>query len=174
MWKWKKANNKEKGKEEKKDPTPTTTYNDYIYTTLQQFTYYQLKLICIDCGKKLLSMGICCGNNKEYLTVTKFYCHACIIKCFGRPKQQEKWDNKPCLACGETLLDEGMWNDIPGQEKIMTIAKIEGVLPEKIRTIKNNPPELIKLDWDPEPVINLLDPEQFHEHYQELASTRKK
>ncbi|KAG9300555.1 hypothetical protein G9A89_002433 [Geosiphon pyriformis] len=24
-----------------------------------------------------------------------------------------KWNNTPCLACGETLFDEGMWNDIP-------------------------------------------------------------
>ncbi|KAG9295140.1 hypothetical protein G9A89_006121 [Geosiphon pyriformis] len=28
-------------------------------------------------------------------------------------QRQEKWDNQPCLACEETLLDEGMWNDIP-------------------------------------------------------------
>ncbi|KAG9302464.1 hypothetical protein G9A89_006428 [Geosiphon pyriformis] len=27
---------------------------------------------------------------------------------------------------------------------------------------------------DPEPVINLLDPEQFHEHYQKLAPMREK
>ncbi|KAG9291701.1 hypothetical protein G9A89_022120 [Geosiphon pyriformis] len=24
-------------------------------------------------------------------------------------------DNTLCIACGETLLNEGMWNDIPGR-----------------------------------------------------------
>ncbi|KAG9291702.1 hypothetical protein G9A89_022121 [Geosiphon pyriformis] len=55
----------------------------------------------------------------------------------------------------------------------MTIAKIEGASPEKIRTIKNNPLKPIELDWDAEPVINFLEPEEFHEHYQNLAPTRE-
>ncbi|KAG9301069.1 hypothetical protein G9A89_015805 [Geosiphon pyriformis] len=55
----------------------------------------------------------------------------------------------------------------------MTIAKIEGVLSEEIKTIKNNPPKPIELDWDAEPVINFLKPEEFHEHYQNLAPTRE-
>ncbi|KAG9290035.1 hypothetical protein G9A89_010341 [Geosiphon pyriformis] len=55
----------------------------------------------------------------------------------------------------------------------ITIAKIERVSLKEIREIKNNPPEPIELDWDPEPVINLLDPEQFHKHYQELTPTRE-
>ncbi|KAG9291548.1 hypothetical protein G9A89_021967 [Geosiphon pyriformis] len=110
---------------------------------------------------------------------TKFYCHACHVECFGRPKQVGKWDNIPCIVCGETLLNEGMWNDIPGRGEMcdvfcqytifisnwqMAIAKIEGVLPEKIRTIKNNPPKPIKLDWDTEPVINFLEPEELCYH----------
>ncbi|KAG9289624.1 hypothetical protein G9A89_014359 [Geosiphon pyriformis] len=53
----------------------------------------------------------------------------------------------------------------------MAMAKIKKVSPEKIREIKNNLPETIELDWDPKPVINLLDPEQFYEHYQKLAHT---
>ncbi|KAG9293649.1 hypothetical protein G9A89_018986 [Geosiphon pyriformis] len=56
----------------------------------------------------------------------------------------------------------------------MATAKIEGASSEEIRTIKNNPPEPIGLDWDAEPVINFLEPEEFHEHYQNLALTRKK
>ncbi|KAG9290276.1 hypothetical protein G9A89_022252 [Geosiphon pyriformis] len=55
----------------------------------------------------------------------------------------------------------------------MAFAKIEGAMPEEIKTIKGNPPESLKLDWDTEPIINLLDLEQFHEHYQELAPTRE-
>ncbi|KAG9292604.1 hypothetical protein G9A89_006976 [Geosiphon pyriformis] len=167
--------------------------------------------------KKLLSIGTCCGNDKEYQMVTKFYCHICVIEYFGRPRRQKKWDNESCLACGETLLDKGMWNDIPGQGRMcdtscqyiilisnwvkkgtpieviwrkavqqldscphdddeiwrMAMTKIERTLPKEIRKVKNNPPELIELDWDPEPVINLLDPEQFYKYYQELALTRE-
>ncbi|KAG9304209.1 hypothetical protein G9A89_019771 [Geosiphon pyriformis] len=48
------------------------------------------------------------------------------------------------------------------------------MLPKEIRIIKNNPSKLIELNWNSEPVINLLNPEQFHKHYQELAPIRKK
>ncbi|KAG9294680.1 hypothetical protein G9A89_008159 [Geosiphon pyriformis] len=153
-----------KERERKKNQQPTTnsnsTYNSY--TTPHQSIYCCPKLVCIDCNKKLSSMGTCCGNDEEYTLTTKFYCHPCVIKHFERPKRVGKWDNKPCLAYGETFLDKGIWNDIPG------------VTSEEIKTIKNNPPKSIELNWDPEPVINLLDPEQFYEHYQELASMREK
>ncbi|KAG9286379.1 hypothetical protein G9A89_014545 [Geosiphon pyriformis] len=146
-------------------------------------------------------MSACCGNNEEYQMATKFYCCACHVEHFGRPKQVRKWDNTPYIACGETLLNEGMWNDIPGRgetcdmscqytilisdwvkkrtpieaawRRAMAIAKIEGASPKEIRTIKNNPPEPIELDWNTEPVINFLKPEEFYEHYQNLAPTRK-
>ncbi|KAG9295211.1 hypothetical protein G9A89_006192 [Geosiphon pyriformis] len=62
-------------------------------------------------------MSACCDDDKEYQMATKFYCCLCIIKHFGRPKQVGKWDNELCLACGETLLDEGMWNNISGRGK---------------------------------------------------------
>ncbi|KAG9303779.1 hypothetical protein G9A89_018676 [Geosiphon pyriformis] len=62
-------------------------------------------------------MGTCCNDDEEYQTATKFYCHTCLIECFGRPKQMGKWDNTLCLACEETLLDEGMWNNIPGRKR---------------------------------------------------------
>ncbi|KAG9299241.1 hypothetical protein G9A89_013889 [Geosiphon pyriformis] len=145
-------------------------------------------------------MGACYGNDEEYSMATKFYCRPCS-----------------CLACGKTLLDEGMWHNIPGRggtcdiscqytilisdwvkkrtpieaawrravqqldscphddDEIwqMTLAKIKGVTPEEIKTIKNNLSEPLELDWNAEPIINLLDLEQFHEHYQELAPTRK-
>ncbi|KAG9301039.1 hypothetical protein G9A89_015775 [Geosiphon pyriformis] len=99
-------------------------------------------------------------------------------------KQQPSFtDNKSCLACGETLLNKKMWNNIPERRGTYgklsvncldeSLAKIKGASPEEIRMIKNNLPEPIELDWNPEPVINLLDPEQFHKHYQELAPTRE-
>ncbi|KAG9288616.1 hypothetical protein G9A89_006717 [Geosiphon pyriformis] len=50
---------------------------------------------------------------------------------------------------------------------------IKGATLEKIKTIKNNPPKPIELNWDPKPVINLLNPKQFHKHYQELAPTKE-
>ncbi|KAG9296693.1 hypothetical protein G9A89_001325 [Geosiphon pyriformis] len=159
----------EKVKKKEKDPTPTTTYNHYTYTILQRSTYCQPKLICINCSKKLLSMGACYGDDEEYLTATKFYCCECIIECFEHPKWQKKWDNKFCLACGETLHDKGICCLKTSSQMLEWLA-----LPEEIRTIKNNLSEPIELDWNPEPVINLLDPEQFYKHYQELAPTREK
>ncbi|KAG9289450.1 hypothetical protein G9A89_008011 [Geosiphon pyriformis] len=193
---------KEKRKAKEEESTSTDTYTTYIHLPPQPINYCQPKLICINCGKKLSSMGTCYGDNKEYPTAAKFYCHSY---------------NQPCLICGKTLLDERIWNNISEQKEMcdklcqymilisnwvkkrtpievawrravrhldsclhnnnkiwqMALAKIEGALPEEIREIKNNPPEPIELDWDSEPVINLLELEEFHEHYQRLASTRE-
>ncbi|KAG9302376.1 hypothetical protein G9A89_011426 [Geosiphon pyriformis] len=190
-WEWEEdKKNKKKGKE--KETTQTTT------------------LICVNCGKKLSLMCTCCGNDEKYSMATRFYCCPCILEHFERPK-------RPCLACGKTLLDEGIWNDIPGRggtcdiscqytilisdwirkrtpieavwrravqqldscpyddDKIwqMALVKIKETMPKEIKMIKNNPPEPLELDWDTEPIINLLDLEQFHKHYQELAPTRE-
>ncbi|KAG9293296.1 hypothetical protein G9A89_007542 [Geosiphon pyriformis] len=103
--------NKGKGKEEETTQT-TTAYT--TYTIPQQSTYHQSKLICVNCGKKLSSMGACYGDDEEYSMATRFYCRSCVLEHFGRSKQVGKCDNQPCLACGETLLDERMWHDIPG------------------------------------------------------------
>ncbi|KAG9286792.1 hypothetical protein G9A89_012342 [Geosiphon pyriformis] len=117
---------KKKGKEKKEKPTTNSnpTYNSY--TTLHQSTY---------CHPKL-----------EYTSATKFYCCSCVIKYFRKPKRVEKWNNESCLACGETLLNEGMWNDIPGQGEMC--------------------------DESCQYMI-LINSEQFHKHYQELAPTRE-
>ncbi|KAG9293529.1 hypothetical protein G9A89_005532 [Geosiphon pyriformis] len=70
--KWKED---KKGKRKGKEKEPTTnsnpTYNSY--TILHRSTYCHPKLVCVDCDKKLLSMGTCCGNNEEYTLATKFY-----------------------------------------------------------------------------------------------------
>ncbi|KAG9303636.1 hypothetical protein G9A89_018533 [Geosiphon pyriformis] len=80
-----------KGKEKEKENTQANnTYIPYTYGQQQSLTYRQPKLICVDCSKKLLSMGACCGNNEEYQMTTKFYCHACHIEHFGKPKQMGK------------------------------------------------------------------------------------
>ncbi|KAG9293539.1 hypothetical protein G9A89_005542 [Geosiphon pyriformis] len=69
-WEWKEDNNKEKRKEKEKKTTPNnSTYNLYTYTSPQSSGYHQPKLLCVDCGKKLSSMGACCGDDEEYSTV---------------------------------------------------------------------------------------------------------
>ncbi|KAG9299714.1 hypothetical protein G9A89_013074 [Geosiphon pyriformis] len=87
IWTW-----EEKRKEKEEEPEPATipTYIPYTYSQPPQSYYCQPKLICINCGKKLLSMSACCGDNEKYLIATKFYCCPCIIECFGRPKQVGK------------------------------------------------------------------------------------
>ncbi|KAG9293524.1 hypothetical protein G9A89_005527 [Geosiphon pyriformis] len=200
---------KGKGKVKEKEPLPTTLYTSYNYTTLPPTNYHWPKLVCVNCDKKLSSMGTYYGNNKEYHVATKFYCHLCVVEQFRRPKRQEKWDNELCLTCEEMLLDEEMWNNISGRretcdksnwikkkipievvwiravrhlnsyshddDKIwqMIIAKIEKASPKEIREIKNNLPELVELDWNKKLVINLLELEKFHEHYQTLAPTKE-
>ncbi|KAG9284833.1 hypothetical protein G9A89_003756 [Geosiphon pyriformis] len=170
--KWNENKRKEKEKKERTPPM-TNSYNFYTYHTLQQFNYRRPRLVCIDCGKKLLSMGACCADDKEYHTATKFYCHPCLLECFGQPKRQGKWDNQSCLTCGKILLDEGICPHDNDELWRMAITKIEGVTPEEIREIKNNPPEPIELNWNTEPAINSLEPKEFHEHYQNLAPTRE-
>ncbi|KAG9301967.1 hypothetical protein G9A89_021011 [Geosiphon pyriformis] len=43
------------------------------------------------------------------------------------------------MACGETLPDEEMWNDIPGQGGTMAYVKAEGTTTSELLEIKNNP-----------------------------------
>ncbi|KAG9287931.1 hypothetical protein G9A89_017526 [Geosiphon pyriformis] len=165
MWKEKKANDKKKRKVEEEDSTLTTTYNDYTYTIPQQSTYCQPKLICVNCGKKLSLIDVCCGDNEEYSTNTLDI-------------QNGKENGTTNLEYGMIFLVEEECTTLCASTQFssateIVITKIKETSPEEIRTIKNNPPEPIELDWDPELVINLLDPEQFHKHYQELTSTRE-
>ncbi|KAG9288238.1 hypothetical protein G9A89_021269 [Geosiphon pyriformis] len=97
---------------------------------------------------------------------------------------EEEWNNKPCFACKETLLDKEIravrcLNECPhDNNEIWQIAltKIEGALPEKIKTIKNNPSESIELNWslNSDIVLDSIDPKHFHKHYQELALIKEK
>ncbi|KAG9288800.1 hypothetical protein G9A89_023097 [Geosiphon pyriformis] len=89
-------------------------------------------------------------------------------------KIKKKWDNKLCLACGGTcdklcqytiLISDWVRKKTPidaiwrqaikhldgcpyDDDKIwqMTLAKIKGVIPKEIKTIKDNSPEFIELD----------------------------
>ncbi|KAG9286162.1 hypothetical protein G9A89_010176 [Geosiphon pyriformis] len=58
----------------------------------------------------------------------------------------------------------------------MANTKVESVMPSKILEIKNNPPEPVNiiLVSNPDAFFNIeTNPEDFHEHYQNLALTRK-
>ncbi|KAG9291463.1 hypothetical protein G9A89_021882 [Geosiphon pyriformis] len=106
---------KEKGRAEEK---PQLSSLGYIIMDQKNLFYQLPKLICVDCRKKLSTMGTYIKNNKKWSTTTKYYCRLCVLKKFGQSKQQDKWDNTLCLICGKILPDEELWNDVPGRGKI--------------------------------------------------------
>ncbi|KAG9294651.1 hypothetical protein G9A89_008130 [Geosiphon pyriformis] len=58
----------------------------------------------------------------------------------------------------------------------MANAKVEGTTPSKILEIKNNPPKPVNIILVPNPNAFFdieTNPEDFHEHYQNLALTRE-
>ncbi|KAG9295110.1 hypothetical protein G9A89_006091 [Geosiphon pyriformis] len=138
-------------------------------------------------------MSTYCSKDKEWMAATKYYCCLCVLECDGQLPKIRKWDGTLCLACEDTLLDEGMWKDIPGREEAslrhleryphnedeiwrMVYAMLEGAITEELKEIKNN---LLSLS-EPEYVQtfnvfgNIEDnPEKFYEHYQRLAITRE-
>ncbi|KAG9305869.1 hypothetical protein G9A89_016521 [Geosiphon pyriformis] len=71
-------------------------------------------------------------------------------------------DNQSCLVCGTILSDKEMWNDIPGQRGIKKHYNDW----KDISTINMNFRE-----WHIQKQKN--NPEEFHEHYQQLALTRE-
>ncbi|KAG9299199.1 hypothetical protein G9A89_013847 [Geosiphon pyriformis] len=107
-------------------------------------------------------MGICYGDNEKYSTLVEKHYSTKKYETTFLVKEEHTMLHKP--------FGEEPYSDWTVK---MTIDKIEGASSEEIREIKNNLLEPIKLDWDPEPVINLLNPEQFHEHYQKLAPTKE-
>ncbi|KAG9289061.1 hypothetical protein G9A89_015610 [Geosiphon pyriformis] len=76
----------------------------------KQPLYIPLK--CKECNKKLSSMGACISSEEEYETRTYYFCKACHRERFGSPKRSGKWDNTPCLTCGEILPEECNWIDV--------------------------------------------------------------
>ncbi|KAG9291353.1 hypothetical protein G9A89_003457 [Geosiphon pyriformis] len=57
-------------------------------------------------------MEACISPEEEYKTRTCYFCKACHRKRFGSPKRSGKWDNIPCLTCGEILPEEYNWIDV--------------------------------------------------------------
>ncbi|KAG9303591.1 hypothetical protein G9A89_018487 [Geosiphon pyriformis] len=106
---------KGKGKEQEEEPKQTTSLTHILYATPLQNAYHRPKLVCVSCGKKLSTMSTCCRKDKEWMTATKYYCCPCILECNRQPPKIRKWDGTLCLTCRDTLLDKGMWKDIPGR-----------------------------------------------------------
>ncbi|KAG9303017.1 hypothetical protein G9A89_006234 [Geosiphon pyriformis] len=155
-----------KGKEKEEDLSGKA--NEAIEKiTIKKSPYILLK--CQDCKKKLSSMEAWIMPDEDYWTRTHYYCKPCHKECYN---------NKPCLACGEQLLDEEMWNDIPAAwHQAISRLEVEDASPSEILEIKNNFPEPtnIVLVLNPDAFLNLENsPEEFHEHYQNLALIRKK
>ncbi|KAG9301593.1 hypothetical protein G9A89_016663 [Geosiphon pyriformis] len=77
----------------------------------KQHPYIPLKYK--DCPKKLSSMGACISPEKEYENHTCYYCKACHREQWGHLiKKSGKWDNTPCLTCGNMLPEKCNWIDI--------------------------------------------------------------
>ncbi|KAG9289000.1 hypothetical protein G9A89_015549 [Geosiphon pyriformis] len=120
---------------------------------------------------------------------THYYCKPCHHERYGYPKCQDKWDNELCLACGGTcdalcqytiLISDWVSHGTPitaAWHQQMANAKVEDALPSEILEIKNNSPEPmdIALVLNPDTFLDLENsPEEFYEHYQNLAPTREK
>ncbi|KAG9285471.1 hypothetical protein G9A89_010946 [Geosiphon pyriformis] len=125
----KKDNNK--GKEKEEENLTPTTYSPYAYSSLQPSNYCQSKLVCVDCGKKLLLMGACCGDDEEYSIATKLYSSA-KAKDTTTSELLEIKNNSLLLSEPEYILTFNIFGNIED------------------------------------------DPEEFHEHYQQLALIKKK
>ncbi|KAG9307766.1 hypothetical protein G9A89_023331 [Geosiphon pyriformis] len=77
----------------------------------KQHPYIPLKYK--NCHKKLSSMGACISPEEEYENHTCYYCKACHRESWGHLiKRSGKWDNTPCLTCGDMLPEECNWIDI--------------------------------------------------------------
>ncbi|KAG9297107.1 hypothetical protein G9A89_019388 [Geosiphon pyriformis] len=148
---------KRKGKEKEKNSIPTPIYLTYMYKTPQS-SYHCPKLICVNCDKKLSLMGACCGDNKKYSTNAldvqnkkrnRTMNHAwLVVKLFWTKECETTFLGKKECATNHTP---------PGDEPSNIWMDVHTIMTKS----------------DPEPVINLLNPEQFYEHYQELAPTRE-
>ncbi|KAG9296958.1 hypothetical protein G9A89_003672 [Geosiphon pyriformis] len=58
-----------------------------------------------DCHKKLSLMGACISSEEEYENHTCYYC-----KAYHR--ESGKWNNTPCLTCGDILPEECNWINV--------------------------------------------------------------
>ncbi|KAG9287623.1 hypothetical protein G9A89_023973, partial [Geosiphon pyriformis] len=177
-------NNKGKGKKENKPQEDTTNkitsgWESFYSTNTRPKPPY-ISLQYKNCKKKLFSMGAWVVSDKDYWIQTHYYCKPYYRKCYSYPKCQDKWDNKLCLTC-EGICDTSCQytifiNDWISRETPITArmanTKIEGALPSKILEIKNNFSEPVEVVLILNTFLDIeTGPEEFHEHYQNLAPT---
>ncbi|KAG9305089.1 hypothetical protein G9A89_007729 [Geosiphon pyriformis] len=140
---------KRKGRAEEE---PQLSLLGYITSDQRNLFYQPPRLICVNCEKKLFTMGTCIGDNEKWLTVTKYYCklssgtthHVSHNDVLGREGTCDE-------ACQYTILinDWNAWKQAfnrldsypHNNHKIwrMASAKTKDAMPEKIREIKDNP-----------------------------------
>ncbi|KAG9300313.1 hypothetical protein G9A89_011386 [Geosiphon pyriformis] len=97
-----------------KTEEPVTPRWNVLYSKPEprkQHPYIPLK--CKNCHKKLSSMGACISPEEEYENHTCYYCKTCHKEQWGHLiKRSGKWDNTPCLTCGDMLPEECNWIDV--------------------------------------------------------------
>ncbi|KAG9285381.1 hypothetical protein G9A89_010856 [Geosiphon pyriformis] len=191
---------KSKEKEKKKEeniPEETTTAREitsgwkrkYLHEPIKEPSYISLKYK--NCRKKLFSIGawVVKTTRCEPITIAS----SAIGNNMATQKDKARmWNNIPsregtCDTSCQYMILISDWvsraishlDGYPHDEnKIwqMANAKVEGISPSKILEIKNNLPEPtdIVLVLNPDAFINLKNsPEEFHEHYQNLALMKK-
>ncbi|KAG9298027.1 hypothetical protein G9A89_018855 [Geosiphon pyriformis] len=70
-------------KKDRAEEEPRSLSLGYVILDQKNLFYQPPRLICVDCEKKLFTMGACIGDNKEWPTATKYYCRPCLLDRFG-------------------------------------------------------------------------------------------
>ncbi|KAG9304374.1 hypothetical protein G9A89_019936 [Geosiphon pyriformis] len=148
------------------------------------------KLECSVCKKKLSSMTACSTPDEDPRNPTHYYCNHC---------NKEKYDEEPCLACGEPLPRECDWNDLPGRERtcdttcqytILICDWVRGETPfeaafnralKRLQHYPHDEDELYNTAQaksakvaDEVTSYNMFDPvDEFQDYYQQLCPTRQ-
>ncbi|KAG9290607.1 hypothetical protein G9A89_011570 [Geosiphon pyriformis] len=135
----KRIKKKKKKKEKEENSIPTSIHPTYMYTTPQS-SYHYPKLICINCGKKLLLMGMWNDIPGQGGMCDKLCQYIILISNWIRKGMPIDAIWRQAVKCLNKCSHDNneIWQ--------MALAKIKEVTPKEIKTIKDNPPELIKLD----------------------------
>ncbi|KAG9285980.1 hypothetical protein G9A89_022656 [Geosiphon pyriformis] len=155
----------EKGKGRAKEE-PQSSSLEYVTSDQKNLFYQPPRLICVDCGKKLFTMGTCIGNNKEWPITTKYYCRLCLLEKFGQLKQQGKilfLITELLEPKKEVLITENMLFQDPTEntktEQYLVYSNLskklelkwysdneEGICPEKVHDTNAAPHSFVKID----------------------------
>ncbi|KAG9291580.1 hypothetical protein G9A89_021999 [Geosiphon pyriformis] len=110
---------------------------------------------------------------------THYYYKLCHCKCYDiQSAKTSKTMNYVSLVVNSYSMKRCEMTFLVEEEHIWQIAnaKVQGAMPSKILKVKNNPPEQVDIILIPNPDAFLdieTNSENFYEHYQNLAPTRK-